>query len=257
MGKRLTKVLHLLNLVFTIMCLCHVSFTLYNAVNPPRPEIKVYDKALKDVPFPILFKFCGKEIHNTSRRFIEYGYEDEFSFFAGISQFSRNIVGWKGHTENGSMLSTVQGITIHNKQKVKCKILNVFLEILGKVSFDWNNIIDKIKVYYIGTNSYKKLNGSDLVLSTVPSYPNCKTLDIFDYFSIIPVPTQVFIYLKRTENLGVDLYLLDKNFASKRSVKSELSAYIGPRLTNPDLINTKKERLILKITQTKDAAEDE
>ena len=55
----------------------------------------------------------------------------------------------------------------------------------------------------------------------------------------------------------MDLYLLDKNFASQRSVKSELSAYIGPRLTNPDLITTKQERLILRITQTKDAAEDE
>ena len=77
MSKRLTKVVHLLNLVFTVMCLCHVSFTLYNAINPPRPEIKVYDKALEDVPFPILFKFCGKDIHNRSGRFKKYGYEDE------------------------------------------------------------------------------------------------------------------------------------------------------------------------------------
>ena len=112
-------------------------------------------------------------------------------------------------------------------------------------------------MYSILTKSHKKLNGSALVLNTVPSYPNCKTLDIFDYFSKALVPTQVFIDLKRADNLGVDLYLLDKKFASKRSVKSELSAYIGPRLTNPDLITSKEERLILKITQTKDAAEDE
>ena len=103
MSKRLTKVVHLLNLVFTVMCLCHVSFTLYNAVNPPRPEIKVYDKALEDVPFPILFKFCGKEIHNRSGRFKKYGYEDEVSFYEGTSKFSKNIIGWNGHLENGSM----------------------------------------------------------------------------------------------------------------------------------------------------------
>ena len=132
-----------------------------------------------------------------------------------------------------------------------------FLEILEKVSFDWNIIIDKIKLYYIGTNSYKTLNGSNLALNTVPSYPNCKTLDLFDYLPKILVPTQVFIYIKKTDNLLVDLYLLDKNFASKRSVKSELFAYNGPKLTSPDLKTSKWERLILKITQIKDAAEDE
>ena len=109
MSKRLTKVVHLLNLVFTIMCLCHVSFTLYNAVNPPRPEIKVYDKALKDVPFPILFKICGKEIYNSSRRFKEYGYEDEWSFYTGTNSFSKSIVGWQGHTENNSTVENVRG----------------------------------------------------------------------------------------------------------------------------------------------------
>ena len=116
MSKRLTKVVHLLNLVFTIMCLCHVSFTLYNAVNPPRPEIKVYDKALKDVPFPILFKICGKEIYNSSRIIKEYGYEDEWSFFAGTSKFFKSIAGWQGHTENRSTLAPLRG-KIHKQVK--------------------------------------------------------------------------------------------------------------------------------------------
>ena len=125
MSKRLTKLVHLLNVVFTVICLCHVSFTLYNAINPPLPEIKVYDKALKDVPFPILFKFCGEEIHNETRRFKEYGYEDDWSFFAGTSKFSKSIVGWTGHTENGSTIAPVKGN--HNNHKpVNWKILFVF-----------------------------------------------------------------------------------------------------------------------------------
>ena len=112
-------------------------------------------------------------------------------------------------------------------------------------------------MYSLLTKSSKVLNGSDLVLNTVPSYPNCKTVDIFDYFSKSLVPTQVFFVFKKTDNLGVDLYLLDKKFESKRSVKAELSAYIGPRLTNPDLKTSKWDRLILRITQTKDAPEDD
>ena len=95
--------------------------------------------------------------------------------------------------------------------------------------------------------SYKIFNGSDDVFKPVPSYPNCKTIDIFDFFPKTLVPTQVFVDLKRTQNFGVDLYLLDKNFASMRSVKPELSAYTGPTLTNPDLHIPKEERLILKI----------
>ena len=133
------------------------------------------------------------------------------------------------------------------------------LGVLKKVSFDWTHIIDKIRLYCIMNNSYSYniFYGSDIVFKSVPSYPNCKTIDIFDFFPKTLVPTQVFVDLKRTQNLGVDLYLLDKNFASKRSVKSELSAYTGPTLTNPDMNISKKERLILKITQTKDAAEDQ
>ena len=119
MSKKLTKILHIFNAVFTIMCLCHVSITLYNSLNPNRPEIRVYDKALEDVPFPILFKFCGKEIHNSSRRFKQYGYEDEWSFYAGTSSFSKSIVGWQGHTENGSTVETVRG----NHKEVNCLIL--------------------------------------------------------------------------------------------------------------------------------------
>ena len=109
MNKKVTRVLYLINLVFTIMCIFQVSITLYNAVNPSRPEIKVYDKALKDVPFPILFKLCGKEIHNSSRRFKENGYANIRDFYSGVSQFSKSLVGWKGHTVNGSTLETVKG----------------------------------------------------------------------------------------------------------------------------------------------------
>ena len=109
MNKKVTRILYLINVVFTIMCVSHVSITLYNAVNPNRPEIKVYDKALKDVPFPILFKLCGKEIQNSSRRFKEYGYKNERDFYSGKSKFSKSLVGWNGHTENGSTLETVKG----------------------------------------------------------------------------------------------------------------------------------------------------
>ena len=131
---------------------------------------------------------------------------------------------------------------------------------LQNISFDWKNIIDEIKVFSYLTNKQPRIYGMDLVLSPVPNYPNCKIFDLHEHFSKndIPSPRQVFFRLKKVANLGINIYLLDKNFATKRSLKSELLAYSGPTLTNPDLGNiTKTERIILKITQTKDAEEDE
>ena len=133
-----------------------------------------------------------------------------------------------------------------------------FIDILKKVSFDWNDIIHKLEVFSAVTNRQPILNGTDLVLNSVPQFPNCMTIDIHEHFSKMDVPRQVFIRLKKVKNMGIDVYLLDKNLASKRTIKSELLAYTGPTLTNPDLeIVSKTERFILKITQSKDAEEDD
>ena len=115
MGKRFRKFVYLVNSLFTILCLLHIFVNLRVTLNPTNPDIRVYDKALKDVPFPILFKLCGKEIRNSSERFKIYGYKNEINFFAGRSKFSDNIFGWNGHTENGS----TTGITVRGKILIK------------------------------------------------------------------------------------------------------------------------------------------
>ena len=111
MGKTLTKLVYLVNLFFAIVCIIHVTQTLYSMIYPLHPEIRVYEKALKEVSFPILFKICGKEIKNASRRFNNFGYATEYNFYGGISKFSKNttIVGWNGHTENGSTIGSLTG----------------------------------------------------------------------------------------------------------------------------------------------------
>ena len=104
MGKGFTKFVCLLNSGFTILCMLHIFVNLHVTLNPPNPDIRVFDKALKDVSFPILFKLCGKEIRNSSERFKIFGYQDEINFFGGKSIFSKNVFGWNGHTENGSTI---------------------------------------------------------------------------------------------------------------------------------------------------------
>ena len=100
-------------------------------------------------------------------------------------------------------------------------------------------------------------NGVDLVLSPVPSFPNCKTIDIQKLFQKWYMPKQIFISLNKIKNFGVDLYIIDRNVASRRSLKSEILAYSGPTLTHNNLKRTAKKKLMLKMAQIKDAAEDE
>ena len=135
---------------------------------------------------------------------------------------------------------------------------SIFLGILQNISFDWSQIIYHIKVFSAVTQRISIIYGIDLELSFVPQYPNCITIDLHEHFSERDVPRQVFIRLKKVKNMGIDIFLLDKSFASKRSIKSQLLAYTGPILTNPELgSKSKTERFILKITQTKDSEEDE
>ena len=111
MRINLKILLRLVNLIFTIVCVLHVTTTLHSTINPPNPEIKVYERELKDISFPISFKICGKERYNGSERFKKIGYADERSFYGGVSKFSENntIVGWNGHTENGSTIGPLKG----------------------------------------------------------------------------------------------------------------------------------------------------
>ena len=109
MAKSLTFFLYLVNFVFTIFCLLHIIINFHATLYPTNPDIKVYDKAMKDVAFPILFKLCGKEIDNIRARFRIFGYRNEVPFFMGRSQHLENVFGWSGHTKNGSTIGTVSG----------------------------------------------------------------------------------------------------------------------------------------------------
>ena len=109
MGKILTKLVHFVSLFFTIVCMIHVIYTLYSTIYPTHPSIKVIEKDLKEIAFPILFKICGKEYSNSSSRFRKLGYAAELDFYGGLSKFNKTIIGWNGHTENGSTIGPLTG----------------------------------------------------------------------------------------------------------------------------------------------------
>ena len=106
--------------IAVILCLAfilHVSILINNKLSPDLPDIQHYKKHLKEISFPIAFKFCieEKNNHKLNKKYRDLGYNDLFDFYYGRSMFNNSIVGWAGHTENGSTIGSVEGLKIKYK----------------------------------------------------------------------------------------------------------------------------------------------
>ena len=106
MLKNFEKVLHT---ILIVSCIVHVLFICVQIFHPSLPEIRVYKKDLKDIEFPISFRICAQELREGDEKFKKLGDKGISDFFRGRSMFNKSLVGWRGHTENGSTISTVEG----------------------------------------------------------------------------------------------------------------------------------------------------
>ena len=108
MNKILQKVKFIIIIIFCWTFFIHVSILIYEKLNPDLPEVKYYKRDLNEIDFPIAFELCiVAKISHISYK--DLGYNDLFHFFHGTSMFNDSIVGWGGHTENGSSLGSVAG----------------------------------------------------------------------------------------------------------------------------------------------------
>ena len=99
-----------IRIVLAVTSIVHISVITYNILYPQLPEVKHYMRGLKK-DFPITISICvePKNILNVEDRIQELGYPHLLAFYFGESKFHRLLVGWSGHTENGSTLMTVEG----------------------------------------------------------------------------------------------------------------------------------------------------
>ena len=98
-----------LKIVIIISCASHICFLFYNTVHPELPEIKVYQKGLDEIEFPLSFLVCVHEMVHVSGRYRRLGYSDYIDFYYGQSRFNGSIYGWGGHMENGTTYGSVEG----------------------------------------------------------------------------------------------------------------------------------------------------
>ena len=245
----------ILNLCLIIISVSHISYLGYQSANPELPEIKVYKRSLDQLDFPLFFKVCIFENRNTTRRYQNVGYSDELSFFRGVSTFNESLVGWSGHSSNGSTLASVEGC---NLNCVTRTISTNILEILKKVAFNWTNIITRIKLYTINNKSFYTYGSNISKLLPTIQYPSCHIIDLINFFDMKTMtPLQIFFTCGRVENLGISIFVQERNKMLKRPLKVSRLNYVGPDLKNTFLEEPKKQKVILKMSQTIDSELDE
>ena len=101
----------IVNCVFIIAFTVHVVMIAFNLIYPTIPSVKVYKKNYHDIDFPITFKLCAIEDRFSDyQRHNSVGYSRRHKFFlAGQSMFNKSLLGWMGHTVDGSTLGSVEG----------------------------------------------------------------------------------------------------------------------------------------------------
>ena len=72
-------------------------------------KLKVYNKEVGEIDFPLSFILCLNDRENISARYSKFGYTHYANFYRGINMYNTSVVGWKGHMENGSVYGSVQG----------------------------------------------------------------------------------------------------------------------------------------------------
>ena len=75
---------------------------------PEHTVSRIFRKNLTIQEFPVVFKICIKPGFD-KEALKETGYENVFSYFWGISQYNKSLLGWAGHTAEGGVFSNVTG----------------------------------------------------------------------------------------------------------------------------------------------------
>ena len=109
MLKNMKSLVIILNLVIFFFCLVHVSLNGYYILYPELPDIKITNRKLEDIEFPLSLKVCVSEISNSFHRYSNLGYKNDFQFFYGKSAFNKSLIGWAGHTKDGSKVGEISG----------------------------------------------------------------------------------------------------------------------------------------------------
>ena len=99
----------LINIMFSISFIIHITNITYFLKHPSYPNIKVYQQDLDQKEFPLSFKICLRELENQTDIYENLGYKNVKDFFLGASIFGEHQYGWNGHRKNNLTIASVKG----------------------------------------------------------------------------------------------------------------------------------------------------
>ena len=104
---------YFINFILTLACIVQVVKISQNQVSPPNPDVKVYQRQLRDLEFPLAFIVCLGDWGDGPIKYERAGYKDQDNFFTGHR--NSGDFGWYGHQmENGSTIRSVEGSYIYD-----------------------------------------------------------------------------------------------------------------------------------------------
>ena len=119
---------------------------------------------------------------------------------------------------------------------------------LAATNFDWPSLITKIEYFdgkegtveYLKPSLRQKIHG-------------CITLDPNDYYSMTE-GGELFITVNKTENLGLSVYIEDREMTVSRALKSNSAAYSGAKLSLANLGESWNKKFLLSLHQSQACA---
>ena len=137
---------------------------------------------------------------------------------------------------------------------MRCRsfLISFSLVMLNNVSFDWNGLINSIYINPSKEGHHHEnieINSSHIDWKSVPLYPACQVLDFQKYLDSRDNPLLITFDFNPIPNIGIKIYLEEKNKIHHRTMKQNALSYFGPELKNINLEKIKYIKAIIKIVQ--------
>ena len=119
------------------------------------------------------------------------------------------------------------------------------LEILRRTNVPWSSIIHSVDLQGGGAGA---LTGQDITWQPVQHYSHCAVLDIsrlFPGFNRRGLST-LNINIRKTEKIGVTIFIEDKEEVVSRAIKSNLQVYTGAKISLSNANTTWDKKFILR-----------
>ena len=100
----------LIHSLCSLIFILHITLMGLFDANPEHTvSSKMKMKLLETEHFPVVFKLCIKPGGYDLGKLNQFGYQTATHYFYGRSLYNSSLVGWAGHREDGTVMSTAEG----------------------------------------------------------------------------------------------------------------------------------------------------